>query len=54
LSQLEQRLARVTLDYEAALAGSEFDRARTLMQEKREVEVEILARKADEVELSGG
>lgn len=50
LFQLEQRLARVRQDYEAAVAAMEFARARALAQEQREVEAEIEARKADEVE----
>jgi ATP-binding cassette subfamily F protein 3 len=49
LESLRQRLERVTEQYEQARSRFEFDRARTLAQEQRELREEIEARKADDL-----
>lgn len=53
LVQIEQRLQQVIKDYDRARSMTDFARARELAQERRELEAEIMQRKADELELSG-
>ncbi len=49
VEQLRQRLESVNRQYEAARQGFQFDRAMALAAERRELEAEIEARKADEL-----
>lgn len=53
VEQLRQRLERVNQQYEAARQGFQFDRAMALAAERREIEAEIEARKADELSEPG-